>query len=83
MSLPVGHVVFIKAQLLGKSFEHSRLLERNSAVDAVQAEWFLLSCCAATRPNYWLKTVRLELPEEFATEHDRYVWRRLAKILDV
>ena len=72
-----------KAQLRMKTAEQLRLLERITAVENVQAGWLLLSFCAATRSNYWLRTVCPELTAEFAAEHDRNVWRCLAEILRV
>ena len=83
LGVPVGHKEFIKAQLRMKSAEQLRLLERIPAVENVQAGWLLLSFCAATRSNYWLRTVCPELTAEFAAEHDRNVWRCLAEILRV
>ena len=56
LGVPVGHVEFIKAELVEKSSEHSRLFERIPVVEDVQSGWLLLSFCAATRSNYWMRT---------------------------
>ena len=55
---PVGHDEFIKAKLMSKVTEHQTLLERIPLVRDVQSAWLLLLFCAATRVNYWLRTVR-------------------------
>ena len=83
LGVPVAHKEFIKAQLRMKSAEQLRLLERIPAVESVQAGWLLLSFCAATCSNCWLRTVCPELFAEFVADHDRNVWRCLAEILRV
>ena len=80
---PVGHDEFIRVKLMKKVTEHQTLLERIPLVSDVQSAWLLLLCCAATRANYWLRTVRPDLTLQFATAHDHDVLVCLGRILEV
>ena len=57
------------------------LFERIPRVNDPQAAWLLLMMCASTRCNFWLRAVRPELTEAFATRHDANVWNCLRTIL--
>ena len=80
---PVGHDEFIKAKLMSKVTEHQTLLERIPLVRDVQSAWLLLLFCAATRANYWLRTVRPDLTLQFAMAHDHDVLVCLSRLLEV
>ena len=73
LGVPVGHPSFIAAQMTSKLKEQAVLFERISLIDDVQVGWLLLVFCAATRANYWLRTVLPEHTEEYAMGHDRNV----------
>ena len=59
LGVPVGHPQYVAAQLHQKGQEQALLFERIPHVD-VQIAWLLLTFCAATRANYWLRTARIE-----------------------
>ena len=47
----------------------------------MQAAWLLLTFCAATRANFWLRTVPREFTQGYAEVHDRSVTSCLEQIL--
>ena len=57
LGVPVGHPQYVAAQLHQKGHEQALLFERIPHVVDVQIAWLLLTFCAATRANYWLRTV--------------------------
>ena len=67
--------------LENQSREQTVLFERIPWVNDPQAAWLLLMMCASTRANFWLRAVRPELTEAFATRHDANVWNCLRTIL--
>ena len=83
LGVPVGHPSFIAAQMTSKLKEQAVLFERIPLIDDVQVGWLLLVFCAATRANYWLRTVPPECTEEYAMGHDRNVLQCLSSILQV
>ena len=78
LGVPIGHPSFITADMAAKLKEQALLFERTPLIDAVQFGWLLLVFCAATRANYWLRTVPTT---ENAEEHDQSVLRCLSCIL--
>ena len=75
LGVPVGHPDRAASELAQKADEQSLLFERIPHVEDVQAVWFLLTFCAATRANYWLL--------DYAEKHDRSVTRCLEQILQM
>ena len=59
------------------------LFERIPLIDDVQVGWLLLIFCAATRANYWFRTVPPEYTSEYAEQHDQSVLRCLSSILQM
>ena len=49
----------------------------------MQLAWLLLTFCAATRANYWLRTVPPELTAEYARAHDKRVIQCLSDVLQI
>ena len=69
------------SELVHMAEKQSLLFERIPLVEDLQAAWLLLTFCAATRANYWLRTVPREFTEDYAAMHDRSVTKCLEKIL--
>ena len=59
------------------------LFERIPHVVDVQIAWLLFTFCAATRANYWLRTVPPELTAEYARVHDNRVLQCLCDVLHI
>ena len=83
LGVPVGHPSFIAAQMTSKLKEQAVLFERIPLIDDVQVGWLLLVFCAATRANYWLRTVLPEHTDEYARGHDGNVLQCLSSILQL
>ena len=81
IGVPVGHPEYVVRELAQKAEEQSLLFERIPLVEDVQAAWFLLTFCAATRANFWLRTVLREFTRGYAEVHDRSVTSCLEQIL--
>ena len=81
LGIPVGQPAFVREFLENKSREQTVLFQRIPWVNDPQSAWLLLSMCAATRANFWLRGVRPEQTEEFADRHDANVWNCLRTIL--
>ena len=83
LGVPVGHPQHVAAQLHQKGQEQALLFERIPHVVDVQIAWLLLTFCAATRANYWLRTVPPELTAEYARVHDNRVLQCLCDVLHI
>ena len=83
LGVPVGHPQYVAAQVHQKGQEQALLFERIPHVVDVQIAWLLLTFCAATRANYWLRTVPPELTAEYARVHDSRVLQCLCDVLHI
>ena len=83
LGVPVGHPQYVAAQLNHKGAEQAVLFARIPWVEDVQIAWLLLTFCAATRANYWLRTVPPELTAEYARVHDNRVLQCLSDVLQI
>ena len=83
LGTPVGHQEFVKQELLKTVAEHSKLLLKIPEVKDLQCAWLLLLYCGAARANFYLRTVRPELTEEFSQRHDEQIWRCFCTIAGV
>ena len=83
LGVPIGHLSFITAHMAAKFKEQALLFERIPLIEDVQVGWLLLVFCAATRANYWLRTVPPEHTSEYAEQHDQSVLRCLSSILQM
>ena len=63
----------VRRDLHRREKEHEQLLRMINQVQDVQAAWLLLICCAATRADFLLRTVSLEMTQEYAQHHDDQV----------
>ena len=81
LGVPLGQPAYVREFLENKSREQTVLFERIPWVNDPQAAWLLLMMCASTRANFWLRAVRPELTEAFASRHDANVWNCLRTIL--
>ena len=68
LGVPVGHPEYIVRELAQKIEEQSLLFGRIPLVEDVQAAWLLLTFCAATRANFWLRTVPREFTQGYARQ---------------
>ena len=83
LGVPMGQPEFVVAELTAKAEEHASLFEKITHIPDVQIGWLLLVFCAATRANYWLRTVPPELIEGFARRHDNEVVQYMCRLLQV
>ena len=77
----LGHVDFVAAFLSALREGHDVLLRRLQSVPDLQSAWLLLSMCAATRANYYLRALPPSATEQFAAGHDDAMWQTLAALL--
>ena len=75
LGVPLGRDKY--ARFLEKKTEH----HDTPLVPDVQASWLLLSYCAATRANFYLRNVTPEVAHSFAISHDLKVHHCLCKII--
>ena len=83
LGVPVGQPEFVVAELTAKAEEHASLFEKITHIPDVQIGWLLLVFCAATRANYWLRTVSPELTGGFARRHDHEAVQCMCRLLQV
>ena len=83
LGVPVGQPEFVVAELTAKAEEHASLFEKITHIPDVQIGWLLLVFCAATRANYWLRTVSPEFTEGFARRHDHEAVQCMCRLLQV
>ena len=81
--VPLGHPDFVRKFLEGKIAEHRTFLERIPEIPDTQSAWLLLSFCAASRANFFLRAVNPIHAEQFASSHDEGVWQCLCHILQI
>ena len=83
LGAPFGRDEYTTRFLEKKSEQHDLLFQRVPMVPDVQASWLLLSFCAATRANFYLRNVALEVARPFAISHDLKVHQCLCQIIGV
>ena len=83
LGVPIGHPDFVEEFLARKTREHELLFERIPAMEDLQSAWLVLLFCAAPRANFWLRSVRPELVQQFAASHDANTWGCLARLIGV
>ena len=81
LGIPVGHVVFMQAQLVSTTKKHATLYERIQSVQDLQSAWFLLLFCANTSATYSLRSIPPNEVAEFAAAHNEASWHFFAKLL--
>ena len=81
LGVPVGQPEFVVAELTAKAEEHASLFEKITHIPDVQIGWLLLVFCAATRANYWLRTVSPELTEGFSRRHGHEAVQCMCRLL--
>ena len=79
----VGQPEFVQAQIAKKGSEHEVLLEMIPRVPNIQFAWLHTLFCAGARANFLLRTVQLELSQEFARHHDEQLVRCLRRVLHI
>ena len=83
LGVPINHPDFVEEFLARKTREHELLFERIPAMEDLQSAWLVLLFCAAPRANFWLRSVRPELVQQFAASHDANTWGCLARLIGV
>ena len=81
LGIPIGQPAFVSDFLERKSREQQTLFQRIPAVNDPQAAFLLLLMCGSIRANFWMRAVRPEDSEGFATRHDENVWACLRELL--
>ena len=81
LGTPIGHPHFVQNKLHQLSIKHSSLLKAIPEVPDLQSAWLLLSYCAATRANYYLRAIPPSEVMEFAQNHDQSMWECLKELL--
>ena len=83
LGTPLGHPDFVSHQLQELQQEHDLLLQRIPGVPDLQAAWLLLSYCAASRANYYLRALTPTDSLIFANLHDESLWSCLCTLLGI
>ena len=83
LGVTIGHPDFVEEFLARITREHELLFERIPAMEDLQSAWLVLLFCAAPRANFWLRSVRPELVQQFAASHDANTWGCLARMIGV
>ena len=81
LGTPIGHPDFVEASLTAIALKHQKLLDVLPGVPNLQSAWILLSMCAATRANYYLRALSPGSVLSFAQQHDNAVWSCLKNLL--
>ena len=74
-SSPLGHRVFVEAQVQQTGEVHAVLLSRISTVSDLQCPWLILLSNASARANHFLRVVHPSWSQGFATTHDNGLLR--------
>ena len=82
LGTPLGSPEFVERQLQELREEHELLLHSLQALPELQSGWLLLSMCASTRANYYLRTLPPSQVQAFAQAHDIAMCRVLFQLLD-
>ena len=80
---PPGRQEFVERELAKIIADHSELLTRIPDVQDLQCAWLLLLCCRAARANFYIRTIRPELPANFARSHDDQIWQCFCNLLRI
>ena len=83
LGVPLGRDENATRFLEKKTEHHDTLFHRIPLVPDVQASWLLLSFCAATRANFYLRNVTPEVARSFAISHDLKMHQCLCEIIGV
>ena len=70
LGVPLGSPAFIESHLQQSLARHAGLLQTLPAIHDTRVSWLLLSCCAAPRAQYALRSLPPEATRAFATAHD-------------
>jgi len=81
LGVPIGSAAFIESHLQQSLARHAGLLQTLPAIHDTQISWLLLSCCAAPRAQYALRSLPPEATRAFATAHDDAVLACLDTLL--
>ena len=81
LGTPLGHIDYITEMIQELSREHQRFLDRIPEIEDLQAAWLLLSFCAASRANFYLRTLSPDHSRSFAVSHDANIWNCLSRML--
>ena len=81
LGVPLGTPEFVEAHLRAVLARQQGLLDNLPALHDAQVAWLLLSCCAAPRAQYALRTLPLDSTHGYAAGHDGAVLRCLAALL--
>ena len=82
LGVPLGHRAYVQARMREIRREHDISLERLQSVPDLQSAWLILSMCASTRANFYLRTLQPSLSADFAAGHDQAVWECFCKLLE-
>ena len=79
----LGDPEYVTAQLTHRGEEQAVLFDRIPWVVEIQTGWLLLTFCAATRANDWLRTGPPELTAQYARLRDQRVLQGLSHVLRI
>ena len=83
LGTPIGHADFVTVVMQETANEQSRFLERIPELPDLQSAWLLLSYCAASRANYYLRALPPSDSRLFANRHDENLRACMSRLLDV
>ena len=82
LGTPLGSPEYVAQQLHEIRTEHETLFQALQALPELQSSWLLLSLCASTRANYYLRALPPSQSRVFAASHDEAILRTLRTLLD-
>ena len=83
LGTPVGRPEFVVHALSRIAERHGELPQKISDVKDLQCAWLILLCCGVTRATFHVRSVRPDLTENFAEQHDEQVWRCFCELVGV
>ncbi len=82
LGTPLGSPEFVARQMQDIRAEHDLLLAALREMPELQSSWLLLSMCASTRANYYLRALPPSQSRAFAESHDQAMLNTLFALLD-
>ena len=81
LGTPIGSEAFIREKVMTRIADEQRLWDAIPRVPDLQCSWQLLVQSAGPRANHVIRTLPPELSAEYASEHDRGMWRTAMALL--
>ena len=83
LGTPVGRPEFVVHALSRIAERQGELLQKIPEVKDLQCAWLILLYCGVTRATFYVRSVRPDLTENFAEQHDEQVCRCFCELVGV